>query len=265
MKSGRQNGPISVRHRQLKTILVLRHIQRCPLGSIASHLLHSDLGFCYIDLFAKVPKQLPLNEAAGLIVLGGPMSVNDTDKYSFLSRELDWIREAVIEKKIPTLGVCLGSQLLAKALGAKVHPNRRKEIGWFEVNVLPAAKNDALFGGSKTTETVFQWHGETFDLPKGTVHLASSKACGHQAFRFGNHAYGVQFHIEMTPELLAEWLAEPDVESRIGKDGDPKAIKKDAAKRFPAMNAFCGRLLKGFTGLCREGVSVLNRNALPKD
>jgi GMP synthase (glutamine-hydrolysing) len=232
-----------------KPVLVLRHEPRCSLGSISAHLTCAGLDYRYVDLFAELPRQLPLDKAAGLVVLGGPMSANDTDKFPFLLPELDWITAAV-ENQTPTLGVCLGAQLLAKALGEKVYPNTRQEIGWYAIDMLPPAGDDQLFGGCQSAETVFQWHGDTFDLPAGAVHLARSELCSHQAFRYGTHAYGLQFHIEMTPELLAGWLAEPDAELRVGGRAVARTIQSEAPQRFPAMSALSGRVLTRFAEMC---------------
>jgi hypothetical protein len=99
---------------------------------------------------------------------------------------------------------------------------------------------------------VFQWHGDTFDLPAGALHLARSELCSNQAFRYGPCAYGLQFHVEMTPQLMAQWFEEPDLHSQIGDHADPRAIVADAPKRFPAMSALSRELLTGFTALCRK-------------
>ena len=106
------------------------------------------------------------------------------------------------------LGVCLGAQLIAKALGASVYRNPVKEIGWFEIEVTGEGAADPLFAGVGPRETVFQWHGETFDLPPGARWLASSTACCHQAFRIGSSAYALQFHLEVTPEMIADWCSQ---------------------------------------------------------
>ena len=235
----------------MKPIIVLRHTPTCPLGSVAGVLAEAGLTYHYLDLFAEIPKRLPLEDSSGLVVLGGPMSANDSDKYRFLEPELTWIQEAV-ETQVPTLGICLGAQLLAKALGERVYPNRVKEIGWYEIEVLPPAAEDRLFVASGPTETVFQWHGDTFDLPAGAVHLARSELCPNQAFRFGPLAYGLQFHVEMTPPLMAEWFDEPDLHSQIGGHADPRAIRADSPRRFPAMNVLSRRLLTRFAELCRQ-------------
>ncbi len=233
----------------MKPVLVLRHTPYCPLGSVAAFLDEKKLTHQYIDLFSGTPKRLPLGESSGLIVLGGAMSANDAEEYPFLQAELDWIREAV-DTRLPTLGICLGAQLLAKALGKNVYPNRVKEIGWYEIEVLPPAAADRLFSACHARETVFQWHGDTFDLPAEAVHLARSEFCPNQAFRYGPCAYGLQFHVEMTPELLVEWFDEPDLHSQIGDHADPRAIRDDAPQQFPRMNALSAQLLTRFAALC---------------
>ncbi|WP_298712696.1 type 1 glutamine amidotransferase [Chitinophaga sp.] len=128
-----------------------------------------------------------------LVVMGGPMSVNDTGQYPWLRNEMAFIADAVESGK-PVLGVCLGSQLLAAALGAKVYPNAQPEIGWFPVQFTAE--------WAPATLTVCHWHGDTFDLPEGAELLAHSDITKHQAFRVGNNAVGLQFHLEMTPASL---------------------------------------------------------------
>jgi len=140
---------------------------------------------------------------AGLILMGGPMSANDD--LPWVPHELAAIREAA-NRGIPVLGVCLGAQLIARALGARVYPNAEKEIGWSPLHFTEAAALDPLFHGFSGPETVFQWHAETFDLPPAAEHLAFSSACRHQAFRVGANVYGLQFHLEVTPEMVADWL-----------------------------------------------------------
>ena len=228
------------------------------MGSLAAVLTENGLAPRQIDLFENSPRDLPWDEAAGLIVLGGAMSANDVEKFPFLVAELDWLREAV-RRNLPTLGICLGAQLLAKALGAEVYRNRLPEIGWYEIDLLPAAAGDRLFLGRAAKETVFHWHNDTFDLPTGAVQLAESPACRKQAFRFGETAYGLQFHVEIVPELMELWLREHEAKPADGASGgvDAAAIRSAAAARFPAMNSFSRCLLGRFAGLCRAGVPTL--------
>ena len=139
-----------------------------------------------------------------LIVMGGPMSVNDENIYPWLVAEKAYIRRWILADR-PLLGVCLGAQLIASSLGARVYPNAVKEIGWFPVTaVMPVAENAFRF---PTELRVFHWHGETFDLPDGAIHLARSAGCEHQAFQIGRRVIGLQFHLETTPETAAALIA----------------------------------------------------------
>src|SRR5262249_28020070 len=154
------------------------------LGTLEDAFRSAGLVYHFLDLFAEAPRALRPDQLAGLVVLGGPMNVDETEKYPFLAAEVDWLRQAVAIE-LPVLGICLGSQLLAKSLGSRVVPNRIKEIGWYPLELLPAAGDDPLFAGLPPSPTVFQWHGDTFELPAGAVQLARSPACPQQAFRFG--------------------------------------------------------------------------------
>jgi GMP synthase-like glutamine amidotransferase len=148
-----------------------------------------------------------INEIDWLIVMGGPMSVNDEHLYPWLQAEKKFIAQAISNGKI-VLGVCLGAQLIANALGAKVFPNKYREIGW-----LPIQKNSAIVQSPFTniipsTINAFHWHGETFDLPKNGVLLAQSEACKNQAFSIGKHVLGLQFHLETTEESIKSLIAQ---------------------------------------------------------
>jgi GMP synthase (glutamine-hydrolysing) len=192
-----------------------------------------------------------LDSAGALIVMGGPMNVDELGKYPFLEKEIGWLRQATA-MNLPVLGICLGSQLLAKSLGARVYANGIKEIGWYPVEVMPEGETDPLFAGSGPRETVFQWHGDTFDLPPGAVQLARSERCRHQAFRWGRNAYGFQFHIEVTPEMVETWLEEPEnrCELKSLEYIDPDEIRVETGRRFPEMRALGERVLPRFLAMC---------------
>jgi GMP synthase (glutamine-hydrolysing) len=111
-----------------------------------------------------------------------------------------------LELKIPLLGVCLGSQLIAKALKAKIYRGKQKEIGWYPLQLRPSAEKDPMFGSLSSPVFMFQWHGETFDLPSGAIHLASSSLYPNQAFRYTDRIYGLQFHCEMTDAMIRDWM-----------------------------------------------------------
>lgn len=184
-----------------RKILALRHIPFEDLGLIADSLTARDIEYEYADLYAG--DEPDIHSADGLVLMGGPMSANDNLPY--LRREMELIGEAA-SAGLPILGVCLGSQLIAKALGARVYKNPVKEIGWYKVHWTEAAARDPLHQGLSSSETVFQWHGETFDLPPGAELLATSRACRHQAYRVGSNIYGLQYHLEVTPHIVADWL-----------------------------------------------------------
>jgi GMP synthase-like glutamine amidotransferase len=161
-----------------------------------------------------------------LLVMGGAMNVYQEDKYPWLIEETQAIRQAVQAGKA-VLGVCLGGQLLAKALGAQVHLGAATEIGLIPITLTEAGKSDPLFEGLSQVEAV-EWHDDTFDIPAGAVALARSEGCAHQAFRFGQHAYGLQFHPEVSPQMLSEWIkAEGD--SPTDRSSFQEAIEAKAA------------------------------------
>ena len=144
-----------------------------------------------------------------MVILGGPMGAYEEGAYPYLGQVQALIRQAVA-RRLPALGICLGGQLIARALGAGVKPNLVREIGWYEVNLTPAGRLVPLFVGLPPTFPVFQWHSDTFTLPKGSYLLMQGEACVNQAFVYGasttgGYAWGLQFHLEVTPEMIRQW------------------------------------------------------------
>lgn len=180
----------------MKNVLVIQNARLEGPGTIGD-LLQSD-GFSIQTILAKKEKIPPLDHTM-LLVLGAPESANDDLQY--LKDEMALIKEAV-QKNIPTLGICLGSQLMAKALGAKVYPGPKKEIGFY--HDLIHDEKSSLFFGIKSPFTVFHWHGDTFDIPPGAQRLAHSQSY-NQAFRYGS-AVGLQFHLEVNSDIVQSWL-----------------------------------------------------------
>ncbi len=176
---------------------VLQHVPFEGIGSIASWLEAHGADVSYTRFFEDPALPQP-NSRDFVIVMGGPMSVNDESTLPWLRPEKQFIRDAV-ERGIPVLGVCLGAQLIAGALGGRVYRNSQKEIGWFPIEATPSSTHAFRFPEKCA---VFHWHGETFDLPSGAVRLARSPACENQAFQIGQHVIGLQFHLETTPESL---------------------------------------------------------------
>lgn len=219
-------------------ILAFRHVPFEHLGHIGTELERRGIGFDYADLYQPGAMAPDPARYDGLVFMGGPMSVNDPLPY--LEREARWIAEAVAARQ-PVLGVCLGAQLIAKALGARVYPNAVKEIGWFEIELTAEGAADPLFAGAAPRETVLQWHGETFDLPPGATWLASSAACRHQAFRAGANAYALQFHLEVTPEMIEDWCAQDANRSDVRELRAPIDAARNAARLASLARQVFGR------------------------
>lgn len=175
---------------------VLQHVPFEDIGSMAVWLAAQNASVGYTRWFEADAALPPLDGIDLIIAMGGPMSVNDEADLPWLRAEKAFVRAAV-ERGIAVLGVCLGAQLIAAALGARVYRNEEKEIGWFPVHAAPDTADAFRF---PETARVFHWHGETFDLPPGAVRLARSAACANQAFQIGRRAIGLQFHLETTPQ-----------------------------------------------------------------
>jgi GMP synthase (glutamine-hydrolysing) len=238
--------------RKMKPVWVVRHVPHEGLGTIADALVRCDIPWITIDAFSGKLPQFNPNNVAGLVVMGGPMNVDQVDRFPALAEEVRWLRGAV-DANLPVLGVCLGSQLLAKALGRRVYANRVKEIGWYEVEFLPAAATDPLFQNIPRQVTVFQWHGDTFDLPAGAVQLARSPQCENQVFRFGDRAFGLQFHMEVTSEIIDDWLCQSDNCGELAGLSyiDPAAIRRQTPEQLPQMESVGRQVFDRFANLCR--------------
>lgn len=183
-----------------RSLLVLRHEPFEHLGYFEDVLRDRKISFIYSDL-GEIPD---LGAHHGLIVMGGPQSANDQE----MALELHFIQHA-LDAKTPVLGICLGAQLIAKALGADVYRNPEREIGWAPVHLTDAAATDPVVGRLSSPTMFFHWHAETFMLPPGAVSLAYSDKCRQQAFRFRDTVYGIQFHPEITPEMIVDWSTQP--------------------------------------------------------
>jgi len=202
----------------LSDVLLIQN-SRIESSGYLGNLLKND-GFSITTVNAK-HESLPEKFFSLVVILGGPESANDNSLY--LLNEQNLIRNNV-EKNIPTLGICLGSQLIAKTFGANVYAGSKKEIGFYnDLNIL---NNSQLFSGIKTPFTVFHWHGDTFDLPNGAIRLASSKYYLNQAFQYKS-AVGLQFHLEVNEEMINLWL--DNTEEKLQKISyiDPQQIRSE--------------------------------------
>lgn len=220
---------------------VIRHLCFEGLGTLAHELDRLGLAFDYLD-----PPRDALRDAydAGvLIVMGGPISVNDGDRFPFLADVTDAIRHR-IDNGLPTLGICLGAQLIARAMKAGVGPMAAPEIGWHALTLTTGAQSSPL---RYLTTPLLHWHGETFDLPQDTEALASTAACPNQAFAVGHHTLALQFHIEVSAAHLEHWLVGHIHE--LDHSGVGVEELRDGARRFAAnATASGGRALAEWLG-----------------
>jgi len=196
-------------------------------------------------------QKLPAPETvAGAVVMGGPMNVDETDRHPELAAEREWLAEAV-RLEIPVLGICLGAQLLARALGGEVRPGEAPELGFAPVEILNPS--DPVLGGLAPSTTVLHWHGDVFDLPEGAEHLARSAQTEVQAFRHGN-AWGVLFHPEADFALVEAWLAVPEMIREVRQalgDGGTAALPEEADVAEPDLLERTTPGLEAFAALAK--------------
>jgi GMP synthase (glutamine-hydrolysing) len=186
----------------MKPVFILQNCEIESSGLVADYLL--DTGLPFREVMAFSGEQLPtVDKLSCLVLLGTPTSVTECRKHPFLVSEFELIAEA-LRAEHPILGICFGAQLLAHVMGARVGPNKVKEIGVDTVKLTEDGQVDDMMAGLEKELTVFQWHGDTFRIPFGATHLAASERCKNQAFRKGNAA-GLQFHIETNPTDIPRW------------------------------------------------------------
>jgi len=226
----------------------LQHVHFEGLGSIKSVL--KDKGYQLSATHLYDASVFPaVDEIDWLIVMGGPMGVYDDDAYPWLTEEKRFIKSAIDSGKV-VLGICLGAQLIAAVLGAKVYRNKRREIGWFNIDPLPAVKETVLANVFPPQAEVFHWHGDTFEIPEGAVPLAVSEACQHQGFILENRVIGFQFHLETTLDSATALIEN----CRDELDDGPYACDKKYVQSEKEMLADAER----FYRINRVMLSVLN-------
>ena len=195
---------------KIKTVNVIRHLAFEDLGSFASVLQVRNVQINYIEAadITSTMDDLPGFDALSdepLIILGGPVSVNDGAMFPFIEAEITMLKQRLAAGK-PTLGICLGAQLIASALGAEVYSGAEKEIGWFPLELSVAGEKSALRYLGANHSSMLHWHGETFDLPENAVLLASTERYRNQAFSYGSNVLALQFHPEITRRGMEKWF-----------------------------------------------------------
>ncbi|MHB1390914.1 MAG: type 1 glutamine amidotransferase [Thermoleophilia bacterium] len=231
----------------MKQILAIQHIGCEPLGLFEAEAAGL-AEFTYVRSFRGEWLPDALEGFDGIIVLGGPMAVYETDAYGYLKSELELLKLAVAAD-FPLLGVCLGAQMIAAAAGGRVYAGPRREIGWSEVELTEAGRDDALFRGLPHTIPVFQLHGDTFELPAGAMRLAGNDVYANQAFRVGERIYGLQFHVEVSEDLVRGWTGEY-CDYMTGAGIQPGAILDDLHGRSERLRPIAAQVIRGFLNLC---------------
>jgi GMP synthase-like glutamine amidotransferase len=217
----------------MKRALVLQFIWDDPLGYLGEIMQEHQIA-CDVIKVEEAPIPDPTNYDA-VLAMGGPQHVGHNDDYPYLVSAARAIRRAV-EQEIPFLGLCLGGQLLANAMGAQVKKHTSPVIGFYEVQFTGEGKKDPLFEGLPGFQQVFHWHEDTFDIPDGAIQLATNPHTQNQAFRYGRAAYGTQFHIEVTPAMFDVWLNYPEYREEIVRtfgEATAERFSSDREKYYP--------------------------------
>src|SRR5579875_116873 len=233
-----------------RRVLAIQQIWDDPPGYLAELLAEHGIASDTVQA-EQGPLPDTLEGYGALLVMGGPQHVGEEDRYPYLRQEQRLIRQAV-EQDIPLLGICLGGQLLANVLGADVKRHDFVELGFYQVQLTEAGQHDPLFEGLPGYQQVIHWHEDVFGLPAGAVLLATSPSTPHQAFRYGRCAYGLQYHIELTPAMLDMWLYTPDYREEIISLLGPDAIgrlEEERARFYPLYRQHARLVFENFLRL----------------
>jgi GMP synthase (glutamine-hydrolysing) len=220
--------------------IVLQHIESEGPGSLGTYLESIGAKIDVVRLYQGDALPADLGGFDAVVSMGGPMNVYEEDRYPFLRDETAFLNK-VVDAGLPVLGICLGAQMIAKAQGALVTKSPKEEVGWGRIDLTDQGHEDTLFQGLPASLDVLQWHGDMFHIPEGGALLASSEDCPHQAFRCKN-AFGLQFHVEVTAEILSDWFSDsPDLDSILARHSE---IRDELSQRADRIFANFVSLLK---------------------
>jgi GMP synthase (glutamine-hydrolysing) len=230
--------------------IVLRHTPAEGLGLLGNALRDLGVHNRYLDVPRGDALPKDVRSVGGVIALGGPMGAYETDQHPFLEGEATFIEKA-IEAGRPVLGVCLGAQLIAHVLGARVYPGERREVGWAPVQLTDDGKDDPLFAGLDDSFTVFHLHGDTYELPPDAVNLARSSLYEQQAFRWGDTVYGFQFHLELTEPMIARLVGEQLSQQYIADAGvDPQQLLSETPQQVAGLAELAPEVFRRYFQQC---------------
>ena len=247
----------------MEEVLVFQHDPFEDLGFFAEVLDKQGVQYRVVRLFHGEMPTEDWRQVGALIILGGSMQVDEEENFPFLRWEKKIIR-AAIDEAVPILGVCLGAQLIATALGASVFHGAVKEIGWSPISITPHGQVDSLLGYLPESATVFQWHGDSIELPNGAIHLASSVHYKNQAFRLGKSIYGLQFHLEVTPPMIERWIVERAKDLALAPYILPDKILVDTQNHAATLKYYGERFLTEFVRrVARPHLQQRDRGQVP--
>jgi len=233
----------------MRPLVLFRNDPGDTYGIARDALAGEELPLATID--AWEPSWPDLEEISGVVAFGGAMNVDETERFPYLARERGFVR-ACVDRGVPVLGICLGAQLLARALEAPVMPSPVREIGFTSIHPTTSGANDPLVSAFAEGDLVFHWHEDTFELPAGSELLATSDHVPMQAYRAGERAWGIQFHLEIDRDEIEAWLddAGDDLEEAWGKS--KQTVRDEAELHLGAQSERARNAFRGFADVVRE-------------
>jgi GMP synthase (glutamine-hydrolysing) len=234
----------------LRKLLVFQHVPFEPLGIVDAMFKAAGFRIRYVNFNRAEDAHVAVDRYHGLVVLGGPMSADEVERHPHLKFEQAAIRVAV-ERGMPTLGICLGAQLMAASFGGRILRRGAVEFGWRRVTPTAAGVADPVIGHLGTGADIFQWHSDTFTLPAAAEHLAASAECRYQAFRIGECAYGFQFHLEADRALIRRWVDAKRHVAELERRGvviERERIERETAANVVGAHRLADRVFGEFIG-----------------
>ena len=226
-------------------VIVLKHVAAEPLGLLDPMIRQRGHRIRFVNFHRHPDAEPDIDRYQALVVLGGPMHVRDMDRLPHLATECRLIERA-LTRGMPVLGICLGAQMIAHVLGARVGPADRPEIGWYRIRPRrPAVEQDPVLHPLDSEQPVFQWHSHAFEVPGSAVHLAESDACPGQAFRYDQAAWAFQFHLELDERLIRRWMTSPAHVEELaasGLEATPETILAETTRHLDTARALADRV-----------------------